>query len=695
MALGSGASLDELDARMADQGYHRVAAATAEPSMPLNAGFPVASPGPTTNAETTDPAERETPVVSPPALPIAERPPAARRPPPLPPRATAPAEPSVPPLLALPSPAPPPVEPSPPPPVATPSAELPRPPPPAPIAMPTEPVLTTHRASTPETVAHEGSLARWLPVLALAGAAFATATILRSTFKHDDFIHLFELLDFPFGTYLTKPHGGHVMPVHKAAYAALYSVFGLSWAPYMALQYATHLVNVGLVYLIVRNVTGRRAPGAVAALLWGSAPVHVGTLNWFATFGQVLATTAFLLVTLDLERWSRRRVVPPVLSILGWYLLASVAVGSSASGVAFAVALLGLAFVLLDARSGRQRTVKLLIPLAALPIVHQQMQRSSAASGNYFRPDHFLALLGELASYGSGTILAGPLATVTERESFPFDLGRGLGVAIGVLALLSILALVIWAQDRSATLERRWYWAALLVGGIVYGFIAFGRMPNLDPVSEMTRTATRFHHHYTATIPIAIVLGLATTELPRLQRMLSTWPGMGILAVIAVANALAGFGTDGAWGPNLRKQVAKIDTTLEEQTREVAPGDTVYVHNGDFAPVADLMGSGIEPDRFPYLAGWYVIAQKEGVTEGRKVRFVEPDVEYVARVRERGAKKTRDLLVTPAEAEQAGARVVGTPRVLKEKPKEPAVESDAKAGKGPGGRKKRGRGEQR
>jgi high-affinity Fe2+/Pb2+ permease len=62
-------------------------------------------------------------------------------------------------------------------------------------------------------------------------------------------------------------HGGHLMPVHKLIFVIMHGLFGYDATPFFALALATHLLNIALFYLALRQVV--RAPlAAFGAALW-------------------------------------------------------------------------------------------------------------------------------------------------------------------------------------------------------------------------------------------------------------------------------------------------------------------------------------------------------------------------------------------------------------------------------------------
>src|SRR5262249_42700961 len=58
----------------------------------------------------------------------------------------------------------------------------------------------------------------------------------------------------------------------------------------------THLANVGLLFAVVRRVTGSGELGCFVAALFGIAPADEGALGWYSVYGQVALGTVVLVL---------------------------------------------------------------------------------------------------------------------------------------------------------------------------------------------------------------------------------------------------------------------------------------------------------------------------------------------------------------------------------------------------------------
>src|SRR5204863_352759 len=56
------------------------------------------------------------------------------------------------------------------------------------------------------------------------------------------------------------------------------------------------LANVWLLFGVLRTLTASAALACLGATLWGTSPLNLGSLGWYAAFGHVLVGTTLLLV---------------------------------------------------------------------------------------------------------------------------------------------------------------------------------------------------------------------------------------------------------------------------------------------------------------------------------------------------------------------------------------------------------------
>src|SRR5262245_52561699 len=127
-----------------------------------------------------------------------------------------------------------------------------------------------------------------LPPLALSAVVFHG--IVGNFFFTDDFLHLFQIAENPW-RFLIEPYSGHVYLTRNALFWAFAAAFDGQPAPYFWIVLATHLLNVYLLFRVLRALFGSDRLACFGAALWGACPVHEGVLGWYAVYGQAVATT--------------------------------------------------------------------------------------------------------------------------------------------------------------------------------------------------------------------------------------------------------------------------------------------------------------------------------------------------------------------------------------------------------------------
>src|SRR5262245_45407675 len=176
--------------------------------------------------------------------------------------------------------------------------------------------------------------AAWL-VLAVALSAFVYGSIIHNYFFGDDLYSLYKIVNGDLWAYLATP-GEHLLLVRNALFYLCYRVFSADPAGYFWIVLATHLVNVALLFGILRTFTGSVLLAAFGAALSGASPVHEGTLGWYSVYGQVVAAGCILWVLFDLARLAAGSGVARGATIR-WPLLLLVATNSFGVGMGVAI----------------------------------------------------------------------------------------------------------------------------------------------------------------------------------------------------------------------------------------------------------------------------------------------------------------------------------------------------------------------
>jgi hypothetical protein len=244
---------------------------------------------------------------------------------------------------------------------------------------------------------------------------------------------------------------GTIRPLsERAFFMAGFELFGLDALPFKIVVFATQFANLALVASIGARLTGRKAAGFCAAILWVMHGSSVLPLGWTCVYNQVLCGFFLLLALHFLLRYTEtgeRRYF-----VFQW--MAFVA-GFGALELNVVYPAIAAAYTLLCAR----RYFRSTLPMFAVSIGYAATHAAIAPvqkAGDYAM--HFTgAMLGTLGTYWTWSV--GPPFLYT-----PFDLPKWLlpvGAAVISLALLGFLAAKVREGARAALFCVVWYLALL------------------------------------------------------------------------------------------------------------------------------------------------------------------------------------------------------------------------------------------
>jgi protein O-mannosyl-transferase len=80
----------------------------------------------------------------------------------------------------------------------------------------------------------------------------------------------------------TTPYGANYHPLTTLTYAIQYKLHGLSPKPFHTLNLIFHLLNVLLVFILIKKMTQKAEIGFVVSLLYGLHPMHVESVSWIS-----------------------------------------------------------------------------------------------------------------------------------------------------------------------------------------------------------------------------------------------------------------------------------------------------------------------------------------------------------------------------------------------------------------------------
>ncbi len=501
--------------------------------------------------------------------------------------------------------------------------------------------------------AHDGAAARWHPLvlIPLALSAWVYYPITRINFFADEFVHFASIESDGILDFLLAPFGGHNYLVRNLLFVTAWKLFGLHAPLYYGLSLATHLLNVVLLFGVLRALTASAVLACFGATLWGTLPLCLGAIGWFSVYGQVMVATVLLFVLGGVARAAATTGEPPSRATT-WLWYGALLAGTTCFALGIGVALVFpvVLFLLLPAawQRPRVRYTWLTLPVATLVLyfafrrlyaligtmtLQEALQEYVAVNGLRTFPPMFAHLL---AFSVAGTVLGYLLPA-----AYPSTPGW-----VAIAAFAAGVGLVLVHGDW---MTRRTALAMIALAAAAYFLIAAGRSStyalfDIGPA----RAAHVARYHYVGSIPVVILLCLILREIGRLPMT------RGVPAPLALAAGLGmvvyGIGRIGLsiqeyrWTPEYVRTTA---AAIEAAVRAQPPGSTVYVENG--TTPRSILGPALPNLLFPGRAGLYVILHRSDQLDGRTVRFAEPDDEVRSFYAMRPRTRLAHLLVKPPD----------------------------------------------
>jgi len=480
-------------------------------------------------------------------------------------------------------------------------------------------------------------------LLPLALTALVYAPLLTNYFRSDDFLNLFQIRNGPLLDYLLTTHGGHLLVTRNAFFALCFAAFGTNPVPYFALVLATHLLNVWLLWRLLQQLTGSALLAAFGAALWGSAPVNAGSLGWYSVYGQVVATTAILIVLTQVL--DAAAAAPPSRARRAlWYLLALAAATSFGVGLGMAMALpLVIALLVPHWRSWSRlpplATLVVVVPALYLWLTARAAVAADASASGAFMQLALVAsidlpqMLFHLVCYGCERLMLGYFP---QPAHYPSPLAYAIG-AVFLGATATVIA-------RCPGAPRRQMVAAWLLLLGCYGMIAIGRVGYFRayPTLEVIVAQARYHYAggLTLTLVAVIALGRAVEWASTREQLL-----VSVLQAWTVATVVAyGYSPPFDHNQEARKETSAAVGWMRSRIQTTPPGAPVHFLNRVFFAVPPIWVSSYE---FPGWAGVFIIFFPDNVVDGRQVFFIEREPSVIEA--HRGGRRTATLLIPPSQ----------------------------------------------
>jgi hypothetical protein len=529
---------------------------------------------------------------------------------------------------------------------------------------------------SPRDVDRHG-IARWLVIVPLAAAVLVFAPVLRNGLGYDEFMHIYNLVNFGAAELLLTPHSGHLLYLGNLVYAPLYELFGMTPRAYLATALSTHLLNVALCYRVLLRFTERPAVAMLATTVWGCAALHAASIGRFAVYGHLLLGTIVLLL---LARLSDRDGAP-TRSVVVETLLLVAAAGSFGYGLAVATLWPAVRLYVSDDhpsafRLGSRLVVSTMgvgLLYVGVHVVHHAIsgRRPFGGSGifgvaaNPSAGDAIFFGRAILDRMGCGIVntFIGPTPSFVMLPGAqpPGIIPPATAFVFFRIACVAWIIACVYCGLRRTTFARRLAFALGILAFACYAMVSASRTVRFTPGSTEdlfgipTRMVMAGRYHYLPTLGFIVATTPLLPSLPDRRR--SRRRVFLVIAVIWTALVVAvDFTTVHAMRPGWDFQ-AIVEGWLRKSVRDFPPQSTVYVDNGN-VPIPFAVRNQTLPGR----AAMALTVFPDGVVDGRRVLFVEYDRDLLRQLRERMDTPIARLVVAPEEVPPDAQYVPTLPR---------------------------------
>lgn len=469
-------------------------------------------------------------------------------------------------------------------------------------------------------------------------AAIVYFPITDNYFFADDFLHFYRIRNEGLLPYLLIPRGGHLLVTSNSVFYAVDMLFGTRPEPYFWLALVTHLVNVGLLFAVIRRFTHSAHLACFGAALWGVSPMNESALGWHSVFGQVLVATVMLFLLYDLGRIADGRPLRRWAPLL-WCALLLAACTSFGSGIGLTMAIPVAAFLLLPPSTTRTRVVLTFAALAVIvPGLYFGLTRITTTiymprtAPLFFEPNPVtnLLMLANIVGWGIASLVVGQAAAVLDYPSL---------FAYVVIALFGA-GVVVTLLTAPGPLRRRLLACLVLCLGC-YGIIVLGRAAFFAMAGRPQAFIRPSRYHYVAPIPLAIALCLILAHAGQRYALRPALKNGLLVAWIAVAGVLYyRFGKPIDHHPHARRETDAVLATIRDAI-DAGSSQGVYIPNKPFQSLGPIFVS--RQDLFPGWAGVFVMFYPDNTVGGKPVFFVTTDEKALAAARE--GRRTATLIV--------------------------------------------------
>lgn len=328
---------------------------------------------------------------------------------------------------------------------------------------------------------------------------------------------------------------GMYQPVTEQFYAFIYALFGPSPAAFHSFSLLFHLLNILLVFLLVKQFSGKYAPAAITAGLFALNPMQTESVCWVSAFSNLVYTFFFLLALMAYIRYVKKGGVRYLGYAMFLFLLSLL---SKASAMAFPLVVLGLD-LFYRRRFNRKLILEKLYFFAlavaiGLVIIHAREEAGHIIdmSERFGWGERLLMVVYALAFYIARLFAPAGLSAF---HPYPAD---GLGAEYYIAPLVPLMLLFLWWKLRGEPRRQ-------VVAGLLFFLINIVIVLDLIPVGVQV---VKERYAYLPSIGMYYAFGMLLLFLFSVKRK---WLSIAIPLVFTGVFAVVSYSRSLSWNDSL------------------------------------------------------------------------------------------------------------------------------------------------
>jgi len=460
------------------------------------------------------------------------------------------------------------------------------------------------------------------------------SNVLFSFFFSDDFLHLYQICNWPALEFIFSSHGGHLYITRNLIFLVMYKLFGMNATYYFIVVLMTHLISTSILFILIKYITKNSLIAVACSTIWGISPVNYFTLHWYSAFGHVLIGPFYLLFLYDLFRIKNDEFNFSFLFTFKWSLYFFIIATSFGIGLGFVCISPIIILILFNNHRDKWKIIRSIIPALIIILIlflfnnniyllikGKNTELINPNKDIIFNNIKAILLIAEMsikmATYAIYSIICLPL--------FIFKSCNKLNIIAYIVALI-ILFLCIYITLTNV--KHRHYYLILIIYSIIFiGITAYARAPFYAIFGvPMEKASIEPRYFYILLINTVLIISLLVKDLSALFPNINKYFIISILILLLCLPIAAKISITNDKNFKIPKKIKheykKSVKQLKNEILVYPEGATVKLDN---KLKENLHLFLIQPKDFPGKAAVFMMNYADNNAYGRKIYFKEKD----------------------------------------------------------------------